>query len=1270
MTPTRLVLRWTLTIVAIALLLLALLLLGVRLAASQIDGWRTQAESLLSARFNAEVTIGQLEAGVSGLDPSASLQGLRIVSGSRPLLEVERAQLRLNSLASLRDGFAVIEGAHVRGVTLHLYQTSERTWHWPEPAELPPELQADTEFDLEDLDFWVGALLRQRVELQHLRLVLHGLDRQVTLEAPSLLMTGDTDHTHVEGWLHVEGHEEVALEAALEIRPGRRGLADFNAALQARMELSSLVGLAEVLSRNDPVRIDEAEGLAQVWGRWHQGALEDVRLDLDVQRLALSNAQALLELEEIHAQGQWLREEQGWQAWLSRERAADDDLPMGPAIPQHWHLRGDGEEWWLNTSGFELEALAAWRDRIPMPEGLLRVLDALDPRGHVGGFGLGRQAGQWRARGAFHDVAVSPWQNAPGGGPLDAWVEASDLSGEVTFVGREGATLEFPRLFNGPMELNSSRGRVYWDYRNERVSVRGEDIEAVWRNAQVHGEFDLELGGERPGELGLDLAFRDVDAVETPLVDWLPVGIFGEALVEWFALGAAGRVPAGTLSLRLPLMEEMQPEEVELDLALEIRDGYLPFDEEWPALENVEGRLAMDGLRLEAWVERAESHGLQARNGRVSLIDERLNVLGELSGNTDQLLAFLAAMPVGEIDTRDWEGQGELAGELALELPLGEPDGFDLLIDTDVDVPYLRYLPLDLPIYSINGELEYRQQGETWGFNGVLGARIFEGPVLASFDSDEGVSFEGRALAHGLLSSVGLDELAPLLSGYFPYRARLSLEEAATGFTFESDLAGLGIHLPFPFGKSLAEQVPLRIEADLARNVVDATLDGRARLRWREWGSGAQGQLWLEQWPSSMEWPQRRGWEIDWNTPNLDVMAWVAALEGVALPAQGADESAGAGGVAGLDGVSALRLSSECLYYDQRCLGSLSASGYPQEEQAWHLDLAGTLAEGSVSYRPGAADMLDIALARVTLDSLLAQSEVSERQGLIDEIAVAPTPVAFPKWVAEVPDGRLRVATFERQGRRFGPLTARWRTSPTEVRVDPLGLTIGHVSARGELVWEASGSQASLTRSRLSLDGGSLATVLERLNQPIAISNASTRVRSQLAWPGAPWQFGLERSRGNLDIDLRNGRFHQMDSTPVRLIGLLNVDNLLRRLRLDFTDVTRQGTAFDSVIGASTLYGGILETRGPVVIESPATNIRLDGQVDLARRELDQRLSVTVPISQNLPLAALVAGAPVVGGALFIAHQLFGGVIDRATQIHYRVQGPWTSPRISLEGAE
>ncbi len=1279
------------TLLAIGLTGVAVLLLALRLVASQVDEVRPRLEALLSSRFNANVSMVELGASWHGLDPAVAVNELTVVSRAKgrplPLLEVAGARMRLDSSGSLRNGLPVVEDARIQGVTIHLYQTPERTWHWPDPAELPPELQPDAKFDLERLDFWVGLLLRQRVEVEDLRLVLHGQERQVTLEAPSLLMTGDRQRAHLEGLLYVEGERDVSLEAALEVLPGRAGLSDFNAALQARMNIDSLVRLAEVLSRNDPVRLDRVSGEAVLWGRWHEGALADARLDLNIPELTMSHDdQTRLALENIHARGQWLRDDGGWQGWLSLlgdepllEASADgpSSVSSGFAVPRHWQMAGDATGWQLKSSAFQLDALAAWRSHLPLPDKLSRLLDTLDPRGEVAGLALEHRNGHWKSRAALQEAAVSPWENVPGGGPVDAWVETDDLDGRIRFVGVQDTQLHFPELFNGPMELASAQGEVTWSYDGERATIKGHALEANWREATVQGSFDLETGGGRPGELGLELAFQNVNALDTPLVDWLPVGVLGDELNEWLAQGVAGRVPEGRLSLRQPLYDGIQPEDVSLDLDLRVEDGHLPFAPQWPALENVAGRLRLNDLDLEAQVDQAESRGLWAQDGHVSLVDEKLEVNGNVGGSADDLLAYVSALPFVDLQARNWESRGDLRGTLALSMPLATPDALTLDLDTEVDVPYLRLVPMNLPIHDINGELGYRHRDGQGGLTGTLGGRVFEGPVLARFaPGEQRVSFEGRALANGVLEWAGQGKLDALLTGHFPYSAQLSLGGGNQRLHLDSDLAGLAINLPPPFGKSLPEQTPLSIDADLTDGSVQATLAERMQLRWRTWGQGGQGQIWLETWPETPVWPDAGGWEVNWHTPRLDPRGWVSSLSEMELG------EFDASGQTVPDTLRALRLRTECLYIRQRCVGTFFASAYPQNgaSHGWRLDLAGSLLEGHVDYRPARTDQgqgfvgsvgvgpVDVTLSRLNLDALLP--EPAEAANLLDEIDVAPTPEVFPEWLSGLPAGRLRVGTLERQGRHFGPLTAMWRASPEQLVVAPLGLTIGEVSARGELVWEAAGAGASLTRARLALDGRDLGTALERLAQPISIRNTFTAVDSQLAWPGAPWQFALQRSRGSLDIELHNGRFRYIDSPSAKLIGLLNFDNLLRRLRLDFSDVTRQGTAFDSVNGSATLYGGILETQGPVEIQGPATSFTLNGQVDLARRELDQHLAVTVPLSQNLPLAAVVAGAPVVGGALFIAHRLFGGVIDEATRIHYRVRGPWTSPQIALEGAE
>lgn len=1282
MSPIRLVTRWSLTLVALLLAALALLLLALRLALGLADGLTPRLETLLSDRFNAEVRIAELQTGLNRFDPRLALDGLTIrarTPDALPLLEVEGGQLRLDGLESLRAGVPVVGDARLSGVTLHLYQDEGYGWHWPDPARLPPELMPAREFDLERLDFWIGLLLRQRAWAEEVRLVLHGREREVTLEAPRLLMTGNERHAHLEGEVWLAGEPEAAMQAVLEVLPGTTSLSDFNAAVQVDMQFDTLLDLVAVLGRDDPLSLEAASGEARLWGRWHQGALADARLDLAVPHLRMSHADGearqVIELEELTARGQWLRgEDDTWQAWLSGD--ADTPEPVAPEaerwgvpLPHHWQMTGEGEDWWLNTSEFDLGSLAAWRHRLPLPGALTRVLDTLDPRGRVSGLGLGFQEGHWVARSALREVSVSPWQQAPGGGPLDMWVEARDLTGRVRFVGREGSELYFPEVFAAPMALDHAGGEVTWVYDGPRSLVSGRDLRAGWNGAEVSGDFGLSVGGGERGGFGLTLDFADVDAIDTPLIDWLPVGILGEELRAWLGSGLAGRVPEGQLRLHLPLtggQERIASSSFGLELAVE--QGRLPFAPGWPALESVEGRLRLQDRTLEAEVARAESLGVAAHDARVALEDGQLTVDGALSASAEALHRYLSAMPVEGMEAVDaWRGEGGAEGRLTLSLPLAAPEALELEVATEAALSRLEYSPLGLVFSDLSGPLTWRQEDGQGGLTGRVAGRLLGGPVQAEIDTPAGgLDLSGRVEAEALAGWAGTPALGRLLTGGFPWQGRLAIGEQASSLRLESALEGVAIGLPAPLGKAAGQAMPLRLDLDLTGGSFTGRLGEALGLRWRARDGSAigQGQVWLGGSPATA-WPAGDGWEVDIRRPRFDPTPWAEALTSLA------QESVGGDGLA--DTLRSLRLETDCLVHDDRCLGSLRAEGRPQAGGGWRLALDGGLLQGRLDYRPRLDRPLDIALNRLDLNRLDQDGqgvEAAEVGSLLDEIATPPEPEPLPAWVAELPDGQLRIADIERSGQRFGPLTAFWRATPERLTIAPLGLTLGEISARGELVWESAGPAESLSRARLDLDGGDLGSALERLGQTAAIRSAETRVQSQLAWPGAPWQFALERSRGSVEVALRDGSFVNVSSPSARLVGLLNVDNLVRRLRLDFSDVTGQGTAFDSVKGAATLYGGTLETRGPVEVEGPATLFTLEGSVDLARRELDQRLGVTVPISRNLPLAAVLVGAPVVGGALFIADRLFGDAIDRVTRIHYRVRGPWTSPQISLESAE
>ncbi|WP_227367961.1 YhdP family protein [Halomonas sp. M20] len=1302
MSPYRIALRWVLTLIALGLVVLALLFSGLRLAINQIDVLRDELNEQLTKQFNATLQTRDLQGSFHGFDPFLAIDNLQLVSHrpakSLPLMEIRHIRARLDTLASLRAGYPILDEARIEKATLHLYQDALGRWKWPDPAELPEELALETDFEIESLDDAVATLLRQEAVVEDLRLVLHGVSDTLTLTAPRLLMTGDAKRAHVEGTLFVEGESSSAIQAVLELLPGQTDWTRPSAILQARADLGAMSRLGTVLTGQEDIYMKQVDGRATLWGRWQEGRLEDARASFDIGRLVLeSNAPESeasepempknrvepLVLENLAARAQWLRgKEDNWQAWINALPKSEKQEASSP-FPQRLYAQGNNASWQLRSAPFELGPVTTWLQGLPLAESLGQVLSTLSPRGHVAGLALEQDKGGWRAQVALQDTEVSPWQGVPGVGPLDAWVSVNNGHGSVRFVEQPGMTLAFPEVFAAPLELSKARGKIDWILGDGTFSIGGENLALTWRDAKVEGGFRFIAPGQAPPELELNLDMRDVNAIDTPLMQWLPVKVLAPELSEWLSGGIAGRVPQGSFYLKKTLDGDSSddpdsddaPFDGELRLGLQVEQGRLPYDPEWPALENVSGEMILHNDSLQATVAHAETHGLVTEDAQVALENERLSVQGPVGGTIQALFDFLGASPIdgAEIFT-GWQASGAVDGQLSLAVPMDDTDAMTLEITASANAPQLVFPDIDLVLGSVNGDLRYRHAEDEDFLTGTLGARAFDGPVLANFDvGGEGITLEGRALATGLLEWGGLSELSGLLSGYFPYSAQIDLQSEQPTFVLNSGLEGLSIHLPAPFGKPAAERVPLHIESVPGRRF-SAQLADRLRLRWRQQGqdnqSPGQGQIWLERWPSVPRWPDGNGWEAAWQTPRLDIEPWqeaLARLGSLNVAAEGGEESAGKG--SDMSALNSVRLDTQCLHLEQRCLGSLQAVFRPRG-QGWQFDLGGSLVEGRGDFLPTQPQPLSLVLSRLALDGLIDESESESPPELASEIATAPEAAPFPTTLNQVPDGKVSVDRVLYKGRQFGPLTANWKASSQRLQVAPLRSTFGQVQLDGEFTWEAAGPQASLTRSKIALSGGDIGTLFESLGQPVALRSTDTDVQTRLAWPGAPWQFALERSRGNIDATLSDGSFLTLDSSSARLIGLLNINNLLRRLRLDFADVTGQGTAFNSVKGGATLYDGRLETRGPIEIDGPSTQFSLNGNVNLLQRQLDLSLGVTVPISQNLPLAAVLVGAPYIGGALFLADKLFGGWIDKVTRIYYSVQGPWASPRITVENAE
>ncbi|WP_447045117.1 YhdP family phospholipid transporter [Vreelandella sp. H-I2] len=1282
---TRSLARWGLVIAAWLLGSVAVLLLLFRLAISQSDALTPRIEALLEARIGVPVTIEHLSLSLARNDLLLRLDGLRAETpDGQALFSLQHAGLRLDTWASLANWAPIFSDARISGTQFHLYQGKGSSWQWPEPAELPLLMAPDPDVDLATIDDWVGLILRQRLWVDDTLVVLHGKQDTAMLHAQTLLLTGNERRTRLEGAINIapslQQAHEVALPAAemkVEMQPGHRGFSDFSAAFQLDIQLDQLVLLADMFRPEHAAYLEQAGGSARLWGRWRAGRLEEARVAVGVPQLTLRHNVQYAVLRDIEANGLWQRDGEGGEAWLSGdaesvEWAQPPGGSVGPALPRHWHATHQPGEWEVRTSAFELASLTAWRDYVLLPESVTRVLQTLAPRGQVEGLHVGQQEGRWGVDAALTNVEVSPWQQAPGGGPVDAWVQARDFRGRVLFSSPGDSTLYFPKFFADPMQLRRAEGEVEWVYDGPNTMVSGKRLSVDWDGAQVSGGFGLVTGNQR-GHFGLDLNFSEVDALDRPLAQWLPLSVMDDDLRDWLLDDIGGYVTEGSLQLSQPLGEKVTAEDFTAILELAITQGHLPIAPGWPGLDDVKGRLIWQDRVLKAEIEHAQSHGVTASGGELVMEDDTLNLAGQLQADGTALTAFLQAMP--DIDLSqlsDLSVTGEVNGDIALSLPLDLPEALQLEINALPRFSEVVYQPLDLRLQAVEGDLAWLQNGESRGLVGEASGQLLGGEIAADFNTQrDAIALQGNLATSELFELAGVSGRQGRLplEGQLQWQGNISLLPTPT-LRMDSRLMGITSRLPDPFAKTAQQPWPLTVTADIDSGRIESRLADIASARIQQRNGSMAGSLYLgSEAENAHAWPNQPGITINANIPQLDPLAWQQAI--TPLMVDGAPTSSSEGTQTPLT----FSLTTPCVVYQKECLGSFSANGGVNGGLI-DMGMNGNLVTGRLRYNAQSPQPLDMAIEALSLDRLLALADVQH-----DSDAPTPdswlkavetqreAPAVIPDWLADVPNGRLRLAEIAMGSRRFGPLTAYWKTDDERFSLTPVGLTLGQLSARGELHWEGD-TASSHTRADISIQGGDIGTALERLDQPVAMRSRSTDVVASLDWPGAPWQLALRHADGYISTDIRDGSFVTLESAPARLIGLLNFDNILRRLRLDFSDVTGRGTAFDRVKGTADVTGGLLTLRGPLQIDAPATTLTLTGNANLATRELDQRLGVTLPVTQSLPIAAIAVGAPIVGGALFLADQLFGDALDRATTLHYRVRGPWTSPQVTLEGPQ
>jgi uncharacterized protein (TIGR02099 family) len=863
----------------------------------------------------------------------------------------------------------------------------------------------------------------------------------------------------------------------------------------------------------------------------------------------------------------------------------------------------------------------------------------------------GSEGTDWRASARFSGVKLKPYDNVPGVHNLSGTLLAETGHARLRLDSRN-TTLVFNGLFRQPLELTRLQGDIDLLDTDGGWQLRSDALTADSRDIVTRSRLFL---SQQPGEdlfVDLQTEFRDGDAAQASR--YYPVGIMGDGLVRWLDRSIlSGRVRQGT-ALVYGRAKDFAFEHARsgmFQVIFDAEDVRLAYRDGWPALESLSARVRFEGNHLEIVSRsgRLFDSRIEGVSARIASLEPAapLHIRGRVVGPLGDQLRLLQEPALRDrfgTFAAAVRGEGEATLELDLEVPLASDDD-NYRLDGRLQLRGNRLtLPQrDLAISDITGVLRF-------DLDGLSADDIHAVALGAPLSIDVGPGPDGatRVATSGRLAVADLQQRWPFLpqglaSGAAAFDVDIDIpaasrRNAATWLQVASSLQGIALDLPEPFGKpaALQRRVTARVPLDAPRELGSLAYGDVLGARFT--GDGERVAIrvgGVDVTPPSVD-----GIRIDGALDRLDPADWAQRL------GQGLDGSQSPA----LPPVEAA-LTVDSLEVAGQVFTGVAASA-SHADGAWRGRIESSALAGIFEWP---ADVTAVP-ARVDLQRLHLRQPEADRQAAPGDPAPAGVdPSALPGLSLQVSDLRLDDAAL-------GALALAVVRDSDGLEITSLQLDGAHATLEAAGSWRGDGSDGA-TRLGGSLRTDDIGELLVDLGYARQFEEAGGRVDFLLRWPGAPWQAELAALTGKISLATGSGRLPELDPGAARVVGLLNLNAIARRLRLDFRDIFRKGFAFDR-IGGDFVFADARATTENLAVTGPSGRILLSGDADLDAATLDQQVTVIPNLTATLPIAGTLAGGPVAGVAVLLAQEVLADEVDNINRFEYHLGGPWSAPEI------
>lgn len=1248
--------------------------------------YRTELAELISDDPAYRIEFGQLSGRWARFSPQleASRVSLYLDGGRR--VDIGRMELQLDSLRSLWHLEPVFNQILIDQVDLSLFRDHQGGWDLAgELTRNQDSLPDDSKGNMRSLGR--SLFLHDQIEIRNglIRVQFEG-QPPLPPQLVNLQLRNQGDHHALLADLVLGMEQAIELRAVTEGWPGDdsfKARFSFNAPVLEERFWNQFID-------TPPEGLEQYQLGATLWGSWSAGGEQHLQGEVRIPTLGIRRGEQLVQAQNLAAKLHLMLQENAKAelALINLQGSVDGiNLPV-----QRISARKQGPGWELSAQRLELEPVWRMVQELPFVDPQLkRELEGLNPVGVLDNPRFewngtdADQSPKFRFSADLNNVGVGALADAEGAPDLNGLhglVEVTESGGRVDFHSKD-FQLRFPNIFSQGWHFDQAQGVVGWTLSEQGVRVDSQHLQLRSESVNADGRFSLDLPEDRQqdGRLILMIGMHDADAALTPL--FVPDKVIDPELFSWIERSVkGGRLKRGGLIYDLPVDRPNQLQQTStLQMFFDVDDAEVEYQSGWPAVSQANPFVLVKGTELLIDLPQGRILQTDLSDARIYLppLSPQLQVDGKLNGPSADIRQFLITGPTAKLleePLTPWSLSGQSESELGLQIDLTDLDNSRIRVNSRLQEGVLEHAELGVRFDQLDGFLNYHERE---GLSSpALNGKLFGFPLQASIQTRKGPDGDRTQISGRGTTSIKVlqDWLKqPLLdsfSGSTAYTARLEIcnsSSPCSNLRIDSQLSGVEIQLPEPFGKKAGSDRALGVDISLEQTPwmrlrYDRQLDLLMPLTSNF--SGAELVLGPEQTA-----PSRRqdGLWIRGHLPQLEFEPWQSFFEQTFSKPAADSGTVASAGQANYEVDEVERLLSQVeLRIDQLDLGDFSLHQLNTllrpEQGGWLLAMDSPMLRGQLA-------LPELGLPQLVLEYL--RLPAAEGGNSADDGSKRPQPFIaeqdplFELDPSTLPAVSVKLEKLFHGEQDLGSWSSTLEPDSEGLKLIDLKAQIGTLGIMGDIDWRYR-DLSHQTDARLLFTTSDLGAVMRGWGSDPGIETQSAVINSQLQWNGSPLAFNWQTLDGEVELGAGQGRFLDTGegAQVLKLFSLLNVNTILRRLSLDFSDLTKKGISFDHITGRYLISDGIAQTQKPLEVIGPTFDLTFEGGLDLYRETIDNTMQVTLPLSENLPIAAAFMATPQVAGAVFLFQKLFGKKLSKFTSVQYRIEGNLRDPKMEL----